>query len=441
MVTQIHSFDETERAWKDPECKALMEAATTALVRNNAFRITGLAVDATTRDIHKHADRLRIIEELGQGECCHNSAFALRPPPTMDQIRQTIQRLSDPETRIIDEFFWFWPEEFGNSRADSAIHALLSGDCDTASKIWTSRESNPTSGTTAMHNVAVVWHLTALERAHYTEGTEIVPSQQGILDETWRQAMKRWHHLMQDDVLWEKLSARIRQIDDPRLPTGFSRRMRHALPLALAKMHGELALSYIDQGRLDLAKMHVHLLRDFVKSAEVMRIAVDLVLASAKGRLQESTLRVRNEARQSPEKADQLAGSLIAPTLFLVEVVEIFFDGTDYVGWEQLNETVSVCTDCAILFQRKTGKNEVFVDLLRRLQPLSTDEALGKRIAEAISIGKKNIEISLQEKQAQQKQAASATGSMKTVEVSPIKKSSWLTRLKNKFFNKTTHKL
>ena len=222
---------------------------------------------------------------------------------------------------------------------------------------------------------------------------------------------------MDDDLLWEKLSARIRQIDDPRLPTGFSRRMRHALPLALAKMHAELALRYIDQDRLDLAKMHINLLRDFAKSAEVMRIAVDLVLASAEGRLQESTLRVRNESFQSPEKADQLADSLIAPTLFLVEAVEIFFDGIDYVGWEQLNESVSVCTDCAILFQRKTENNEVFVDLLRRLQPLSTDEALGKRIAEAISIGKKNIELSQPPKQELQKSASKSARSRPVINV------------------------
>jgi len=437
MATQSRSFDETRRAWKDPECKALMEAVSAAIFRNNAFRISGLAVDATTREIHKHVDRLRIMEELGQGQCCHNSVFALRPPPTVDQIRQTLRRLSDPETRIVDEFFWFWPEEFGNSRADAAIQALLGGDCDTASKIWTARESNPTTGTTAMHNVAIMWHLTALERAHYTEGAEVDSSQCDILNETWCQSMKRWHQLMDDDLLWEKLSARIRQIDDPRLPTGFSRRMRRAFPLALAKMHAELALGYIDQKKMDLAKMHVNLLRGFAKNVEVMQIAVDLVLASAKGRLQASTQRVHNEALHSPEKADQLAGSLVAPTLFLVEVIEIFFDGGDYVGWEQLNETVSICTDCAIRFQRKTGKNEVFVDLLRRLQPLSTDDAVGKRIAEAISIGNKNIELSRPKKEEPQKSVPEKSNvrPMKDANL-PAEKKSWLARIKSKLFNR-----
>ncbi len=52
-------------------CRPLLEAATPELFRANAFRITGLAVDATTREITKHADRLKIMEELGQGESAH----------------------------------------------------------------------------------------------------------------------------------------------------------------------------------------------------------------------------------------------------------------------------------------------------------------------------------------------------------------------------------
>jgi hypothetical protein len=48
------------------ECKTLIDAATKDLFRKNAFRITGLSVDATTREVARHADKLKMLAELGQ---------------------------------------------------------------------------------------------------------------------------------------------------------------------------------------------------------------------------------------------------------------------------------------------------------------------------------------------------------------------------------------
>jgi hypothetical protein len=94
------------------ECRPLLEAAHTNIYRQSPFRITGLPVDASVKAISKHADKLKMMEELGQGQGANPAAFALNPPPSVDQIRESIQRLKDPEHRIIDEFFWFWPERY-----------------------------------------------------------------------------------------------------------------------------------------------------------------------------------------------------------------------------------------------------------------------------------------------------------------------------------------
>src|ERR1700740_944528 len=44
----------------------LLEQVGLNLYRENAFRVTGLAVDASTKEIARHADKLKIMEELGQ---------------------------------------------------------------------------------------------------------------------------------------------------------------------------------------------------------------------------------------------------------------------------------------------------------------------------------------------------------------------------------------
>ncbi len=112
-----HGKDSQRKRSDNSECKSLLDAATKDLFRKNAFRITGLSVDATAREVAKHVDKLKMLAELGQQPHTHAAAFSLKPPPSLDEIREAIQKLKDPEKRLIDEFFWFWPEEFGESKS------------------------------------------------------------------------------------------------------------------------------------------------------------------------------------------------------------------------------------------------------------------------------------------------------------------------------------
>ncbi len=414
------------------ECRPLLDAATIGIFRNNAFRVTGLPVDATTREIRKQGDKLKMMEELGQGQTMHASVFAIRPPPTVYQIRDALRRLEDPETRLVEEFFWFWPQQFGQREMDSAIQALLSGDCETASKIWTVRESSHTNGTVAMHNSAILWHLTALEREHYTADTEIDKAQHAATEVSWRNAIRRWRYLLADDLLWKAVAVRILELDDPRISTDFCRQMRVAMPLALAKIHAQLALTYAERKRLDLAKVQVELLRELTPDVVILEIAADLALAAAKLRLAEHTKSVKSEADRRPEAADALAHALIAPTLFLMEVVELFFGETGNAGRDALDETVSVCVDCAVAYQRSTGNNEIFVNLLERLRPLTADDELCKRITNNLRVGKQNVENALASKLAKDKALnAPASHKHKAAQTSANKKP-WFTRIKGK---------
>ena len=65
------------------DCPPLLEAAHLNIYRENTFRITGLPVDATEREIKKRAGKLKMLEELGKGEDASQHAYALKPPPTV----------------------------------------------------------------------------------------------------------------------------------------------------------------------------------------------------------------------------------------------------------------------------------------------------------------------------------------------------------------------
>ena len=103
-TTLDNEVEQTTRRRGPVQCNPLLEAATKDLFRNNAFRITGLSIEATRREEAKHADELKLREELGQSATLHTGAVALNPPPKLDQIREATQRLKDPERRLIDEF-------------------------------------------------------------------------------------------------------------------------------------------------------------------------------------------------------------------------------------------------------------------------------------------------------------------------------------------------
>ena len=375
------------------ECKPLMEAAGTDLFRSNAFRTTGLPVDAATREITRHADKLKVMEELGHGGSAHTSAFALDPPPTIDQISESIQKLKDPERRIIEEFFWFWPEQFGESHSDPAIQALTKGDSKTPIEIWTSKEDDSVEGVVALHNLALTYHLTALDWEYFAVGNELEPERRTKITTYWREAFKRWDRLAVDERLWEKVNARIRQIDDARLTTGFARRMRSSLPLALDKINAELALKYAEKGKLDLARLHVQFMRETNKGLDDVDKTADTVLGPTTGRLREQIQRAKRRTENTPADGAIASKELLEHAERAVVHFDPFFGKNSEPRTDLFDEVASACNQLLITYQKATGDDKICLDLLNSVLALASSSELRKQIEENISTLNENIEF------------------------------------------------
>ncbi len=91
---------------KDSGSDILLESANPELYRYNAFRVLELPADATPREIMKRQQMIEMARKtgmpipLGPARC-----LPLDPPPDEDAIRQAVQRLQDPERRMVDELF------------------------------------------------------------------------------------------------------------------------------------------------------------------------------------------------------------------------------------------------------------------------------------------------------------------------------------------------
>ena len=361
-------------------CKPLLDAATPELFQVNAFRITGLPVDATARQISKHFDSLKQMAELGLGASVHTGTYALKPPPTLDQIREAHQRLKDPEQRLIDEFFWFWPEQFGKSTSDAAIQALAGGDGDTAFQIWRTKETNPTDGVVALHNVAIVRYLTALEWENATAKQGLDDERRRKIETYWRDAFKRWEHLATDDTFWEKITVRVKQMDDARLTSGFVRRMRATLPEALDKVNGQLALRYAEAGQLELAQIHVQFMRETNQGLDNIERTAELLLGPASSRLKEQIQRAQRTADHKPADAAHAAREVLEVAQRTLALFVLFFGKDSDQRNDFSDDVAALCNRLQVTYHKATGDNKTCLELLQTALPFAISSELREQI-------------------------------------------------------------
>lgn len=367
------------------ECKPLLDAATKDLFRKNAFRITGLPVDATVREVSKHADKIKMLVELGQDPHTQSAALPIKPPPSLDEIREAIQKLKDPEKRLIDEFFWFWPEEFGQSQSDPAIRALTIGDLETAAQIWGAKEEQPTGGIVAKHNLALVFHISALDWENYSVKNEIEAERRQKISDYWQGTFKRWERLATDERFWEIVTARIRQLNEPNLPTGFARRMRATLPEALDKINAELAVSFAQAGKIDLAKLHIRFMRETNQGLDNVEKTAELVLAPARGRLREQIRRAKDRADKDPRDAANAARELLDQARHTLELFDLFFDKESDLRSELFDEVAELCNQLPITYHKATGDDKTCLEILKAILPFATSMDLRQQIEKNIS--------------------------------------------------------
>ena len=290
-----------------------MAVSTPAVYRENAFRITGLSVDATPREIKRRIDDLKAVEEMGDADEEHVHAYALEPLPSLEQIREAAQRLHDPERRIVEEFFWFWPEEWGAGKKDPAIRSLLNDDADTAFSAWseTLSDDHGSASTVAKHNLAVMYQLVALDSEQLALENDLEEEQHETLSEYWRTSFKWWEELTDDELFWSMVTDRIRMLDDPRLTTGFARRMRATLPKAMDKINAMLAISFIERGKHELAEKHVDYMVETHQGQDDVAGTMALVTKPLLNRLKTSIDHTERTCNSSPSSAHGAATNLL----------------------------------------------------------------------------------------------------------------------------------
>jgi hypothetical protein len=103
-------------------------------INNNPFRILGLPITASEREIAKQINKLATFAEMGKSKSLETDfpflPFAERTPEVIEESRKQIEQ---SENKLLYSLFWFWEN---NSADQLAFEILKEGNTEKAISIW-----------------------------------------------------------------------------------------------------------------------------------------------------------------------------------------------------------------------------------------------------------------------------------------------------------------
>jgi hypothetical protein len=345
----------------------LRSIGTPDLYLRNAFRIAGLSVDASTGDLRRRAQQMRAVRALG-GAPATAGPLPPSPPPDLDAVLQALSRLRDPLTRLVDEFFWFWPEEGG----DPGLDALAAGRVDDAENRWQARESPY-----ALHNLAVLNHAVAID-------DELAQPQRKLTGapRRWREAYRYWIDAWRSDEHWAVFGERVRRAGHPGLTDWVGSALRERLPLVLSSINATIAADSMERGRDEESSQvhwrmasHHHLPPH--TRARALRAATDPLLSRIRTHSDRALAVTLENARTAPAAAERLHDRA-APLLRMVSLSSA--PDADNVH----DEVARTLLRLAAEYHRATGDWDGTLGILRWARNLARGRAMLQTVRENV---------------------------------------------------------
>jgi hypothetical protein len=279
---------------------ALRAVASPDLYRDNAFRLAGLPVDATSAEIRRRATEVRAVRVLDAAPQAQGP-LPLVPAADAQRVEQALSRLREPVNALIDGFFWFWP--------DPGLQVLIDGDIDRAESVWEAARTD-----VARHNLAVLNHALALDDDHAGK-----PLPRSGAPLRWRRAYQHWLSVWQSDGFWALFADRVARLDHPGFGPSTTSTFRQHVPLLMASVSAAVALRCLERGLPDeAAAVHWRLAnyQGFPTGtrAEAVRAATDSIAERLTSRVEHTARVARQQPAEAPAAARQLydqAGPLL----------------------------------------------------------------------------------------------------------------------------------
>lgn len=369
------------------------------IYKTNGFRILGLDITSKNRKIDNRIskiDRYRERKNFKDTEPLKgvfknsNMDFLLpvSPEPSYNDYQQAKNRLTNVEYRLIDEIFWFWPKSFEDKLDEEIVGYLKESNYNKAISYWTDTSSTNTMNMTSIHNLAIIYHVRALDGFIEGKGNK-------KLFEDLEIALNYWSQITNSNKFKDFVKQRVASLKDPRLTEEFVDKTFDELPYNLLNINYLFIKKYLDtptvgKRKLDyISKFINSLLNSPFDKSVISKVSSKIIhiLENLINQNKDSFAR-SFEIAEDTEKYDLLFNysDEIMPYL---SVLQDF--NNDTFANNLLNNTCrfiynKIPTTNVLIKLLNESQFNKFIDLLKSLQEKTTDSGLKSQITEDISL-------------------------------------------------------
>lgn len=390
MNEYYHSSGASIESW---ETDILLKMVRPDIYRINGFRVLELPVNASPREISSQLRKLDLMEKFGDISQREGGILALTPLPDGNARRAAAHRLNDPESRLIDELFWFWPLRLGGAEdIDEALLAMKHNDFSKAVSNWNRHELEGSEANVSMHNLATMYHALALDleymEARQPLSVELTQQKRGY----WKEAFTRWQTLLNYDRFWQRLAKRVTEIGDPRLTTATASRIRAGLPLVLLSINATLAVQHAQRGNEDGMRYHTSLMGKSGLDQAVVDEAMRKAVAPIRDRVKIICTNAENEINKTSQYASRIAHQVIGETTQLLSVLDAVLPNGHATLEVAHDEVALLVLESQFKCLNEAPNWRTALELLEQALLISSSNSTRQRIQETIEICQVNLD-------------------------------------------------
>jgi len=367
----LRSLQHNELSDVDSPYPLLTEYASPELYAGNAFRLTGLSARATERELSRHVQKMEMAARLGAPPPAAAGPLSIGAPD-VEATKTAVQRIHEVERRLLDEFFWLWPlPEYAVGGGVAASPVPLSEEQLTdAVDSWKAAASRGLDHGLCAHNLAVLYHLRALDFELRQRRTPLSADECAARDGSWTEAFLRWKEALGTTALWEEVAERIAGLADPRLGREAMVRLRSGLPVAVLSTALRLAVRVHDRDFGELKRL-TQLVVSSGFEPESVRMAATPLVDRIRERLSTLSVDAAERAKQAPKQAHLVAQELMGLAWASLEALTHLLGEQDSVAAHSHDELALAAADCLLHFARETKDWPTVLKTLKQIEFLA----------------------------------------------------------------------
>lgn len=384
----------------DSNYRPLLNIVAKDLYRKNPFRILGLPINASLKEINRKQKSIEMSIDLETDLSQSISGILpLEPSPDKHQIKSAVEQIRDPHVRLIYGLFWFWQM---NHSKDDGIVLLHKRKLNEALKCWHQSEGDSNTGSIAVHNIALLYHLTALDIEERIIKGAATEKEIETCKSHWKSAYTRWHGLIESDSFGNSLIQCLKDIDDVRLTFDVVDNIRCTLPKALLNINAELAVNASSRGDSKEVERHLYLMNssgfDNKIIHEVLRNSTRPVIE----RINSLCSPVTEKAKMTPGDANKIVRDLLSEIKSLIRTLDLLTPDDSSFKEKCHDDVAATLRGCIVTYGNETADWKECLDLSREAANIAMGKSIKDRINDDIVFLDRNLRIEEEQHKAEQ---------------------------------------